>query len=86
MRLLKGTDELRPSNNPWDCLGPGIYFWEQNPYRALTYAEEAACIHQKFSGRISAGLSRKESPFMKEPILLPGCPADRRFQPLLESP
>lgn len=52
MRLLNGSDELRPSNNTWDWLGPGIYFWEQNPYRALTYAEEAARRQQKFSGKI----------------------------------
>lgn len=52
MRLLNGSDELRPSTNPWDWLGPGIYFWEQNPSRALTYAEEAARQQQKFSGRI----------------------------------
>ena len=52
LRLLKGTDELRPSNNPWDWLGAGIYFWEQNPYRALTYAEEAAWQQQKFNGSI----------------------------------
>lgn len=52
LRLLSGSDELRPSNNPWDWLGPGIYFWEQNPSRALTYAEEAAQQQQKFSGRI----------------------------------
>ncbi len=52
MRLLNGSDELRPSHNPWDWLGPGIYFWEQNPSRALTYAEEAARQQQKFSGRI----------------------------------
>jgi len=52
MRLLNGTDELRPSNNPWDWLGSGIYFWEQNPHRALAYAEEAARQQQKFSGRI----------------------------------
>lgn len=52
LRLLNGTDELRPSNNPWDWLGPGIYFWEQNPFRALTYAEEAAQQQQKFSGSI----------------------------------
>jgi len=52
MRLLNGSDELRPSNNTWDWLGPGIYFWEQNPYRALTYAEEAARQHQKFNGKI----------------------------------
>lgn len=52
MRLLNGSDELRPSNNSWDWLGPGIYFWEQNPSRALTYAEEAARQQQKFNGRI----------------------------------
>ncbi|GGB00657.1 hypothetical protein [Puia dinghuensis] len=52
LRLLNGSDELRPSNNPWDWLGPGVYFWEQNPYRALSYAEEAAQKHQKFAGHI----------------------------------
>lgn len=52
LRLLNGSDELRPSTNPWDWLGPGIYFWEQNPSRALTYAEEAARQQQKFSGKI----------------------------------
>ena len=34
--------DLRPSNNPWDWLGQGIYFWEQNPKRALEYAIESA--------------------------------------------
>ncbi len=52
MRLLRGSDELRPSDNPWDWLGPGIYFWEQNPRRALTYAVEGAQKQQKFSGQI----------------------------------
>ncbi|GGB00624.1 hypothetical protein [Puia dinghuensis] len=52
LRLLNGSDELRPSNNPWDWLGEGIYFWEQNPYRALSYAEEAARKQQKFAGKI----------------------------------
>jgi hypothetical protein len=41
IRVLNGLDELRPSNNPWDWLGPGIYFWEQNPVRALEYAKES---------------------------------------------
>lgn len=53
MRLLNGSDELRLSNNPWDWLGPGIYFWEHNPYRALTYAQEAATKKQKFGGKIT---------------------------------
>src|SRR6266700_5231217 len=52
MRLLNGSEELGPSDNPWDWLGPGIYFWEQNPHRALAYAAEAALRHQKFSGKI----------------------------------
>ena len=52
MRLLNGSDQLRPSDNPWDWLGPGVYFWEQNPYRALEYAVEAARKNQKFSGKI----------------------------------
>lgn len=41
-RVLNGQDQLRPSTNSWDWLGPGIYFWEQNPLRALEYAKESA--------------------------------------------
>jgi len=40
--VLNAEDELQPSNNPWDWLGEGIYFWEQNPLRALEYATESA--------------------------------------------
>ena len=29
---------LRPSKNPWDWLGTGIYFWENSPARALEFA------------------------------------------------
>ncbi len=42
MNILLGKDELRLSENPWDWLGPGVYFWEHNPTRALEYAEEVA--------------------------------------------
>jgi hypothetical protein len=42
LNVLNGRDELRPSNNPWDWLGAGIYFWEQNPGRALEYAIESS--------------------------------------------
>ena len=52
LRMVSGKDHLRPSNNPWDWLGPGIYFWEDNPYRALTYAEDCAKNEQKFAGQI----------------------------------
>ena len=40
LRLLNGQDELQPSENTWDWLGQGIYFWEQDPSRALEYATE----------------------------------------------
>ena len=42
LRVLNGEDELLPSKNAWDWLGGGIYFWEQNPFRALEYATECA--------------------------------------------
>jgi len=42
LRVLNGHDELLPSRNSWDWLGTGIYFWEQNPSRALEYAMESA--------------------------------------------
>ncbi len=38
---------LKASDNVWDWLGGGLYFWEQNPGRALEYAEECAAGKQK---------------------------------------
>jgi hypothetical protein len=38
--VLSGKKELDPSENGWDWLGHGIYFWEQNPKRAWQYALE----------------------------------------------
>jgi hypothetical protein len=40
-RLLRGKP-FRPSNNEYDWLGPGIYFWEANPQRGLDFAQEIA--------------------------------------------
>lgn len=40
LNVLSGKIELEPSENPWDWLGHGIYFWEQNPKRAWEYAVE----------------------------------------------
>lgn len=42
LKVLNGFEDLLPSNNSWDWLGGGIYFWEQNPYRSFEYAEESA--------------------------------------------
>lgn len=40
-RLL-GGEFFKPSNNEYDWLGPGIYFWEANPRRGLEFAKETA--------------------------------------------
>jgi hypothetical protein len=34
------SKDLKESKNPWDWLGQGIYFWENNPDRALNFAIE----------------------------------------------
>lgn len=38
-RILAGED-FNPSSNPWDWLGPGVYFWESNPKRGFDFAVE----------------------------------------------
>lgn len=38
-RLLAG-EIIEPSDRKYDWLGPGAYFWEADPHRALEFAEE----------------------------------------------
>jgi hypothetical protein len=38
-RVLAGNEPLKPSENSYDWLGHGIYFWENNPLRALEYVQ-----------------------------------------------
>ena len=45
-KLLRGKP-FKPSQNDYDWLGPGIYFWEANPERAKSFA-----IEQQKRGRI----------------------------------
>ena len=40
-RLLK-NQSFRPSQNNYDWLGEGVYFWEANPLRGLQFAHEAS--------------------------------------------
>lgn len=47
LRLINGQDELKPSDNKWDWLGPGIYFWEQDAARGLEYSTEVVGGKQK---------------------------------------
>lgn len=37
--VICGQNHLRPSQNAYDWLGQGIYFWEGSPARAMEYAE-----------------------------------------------
>lgn len=39
-KLLNNPDELEFSKKPFDWLGHGMYFWENNYTRALLWAEE----------------------------------------------
>jgi hypothetical protein len=39
---LLGGAEFQPSDNAYDWLGPGIYFWEANPRRGLEFMREKA--------------------------------------------
>ncbi len=34
------TGGFLPSNNPWEWLGHGIYFWQDAPNRARDWAKE----------------------------------------------
>ena len=40
-RLLNG-EPFEPSDNDYDWLGPGVYFWESNPMRGLEFAKEVS--------------------------------------------
>ena len=39
-QLFSGRETFKASDNNYDWLGPGVYFWEANPRRALRFAEE----------------------------------------------
>lgn len=40
--VLSGKKTLQPSENDYDWLGPGIYFWIDSPERGLDWARERA--------------------------------------------
>lgn len=42
LKVLNGMMDLTPSTNTWDWLGNGVYFWEQDPLRAIAYAVESS--------------------------------------------
>ena len=38
--MVSGRLELRPSTNEYDWLGPGLYWWQDDPQRALHWAKQ----------------------------------------------
>ena len=51
-RVLTGACDLEPSQNSYDWLGHGIYFWEYSPQRALDFARQASVNPRITRGRI----------------------------------
>jgi hypothetical protein len=39
-RLISDPSYIKSSNNSYDWLGHGMYFWENNPKRAILWAEQ----------------------------------------------
>ena len=49
-RVLRTGETLKVSENDYDWLGSGIYFWEFGPDRAMAWAEE---LHRRFPKRVA---------------------------------
>jgi hypothetical protein len=49
-RVLQTGETLKVSENDYDWLGSGIYFWEFGPDRAMAWAEE---LHRRFPKRVT---------------------------------
>jgi hypothetical protein len=52
-KVLLNKEGLCPSENDYDWLGNGIYFWENNPERALQFAELIKKFPDKHSTKIN---------------------------------
>lgn len=52
-KVVSGEDTLTGSQNDYDWLGHGIYFWENDPERALKYAEMLKAQPGRGRGRIT---------------------------------
>lgn len=64
--LLDGSVEhLEQSQNDYDWLGFGTYFWEDSPLKAMEFAEESAAGGQNSRGKI-------KTPFVIGAVINPG--------------
>ena len=48
-KVVSGADQLKPSQNEYDWLGSGLYFWEDNHSRAFRWAQDEQCYQ---SGKV----------------------------------
>lgn len=53
-RLLKSNGDFIRSENKYDWLGSGVYFWESDPVRALEFAKSAVENKRQSKGNISS--------------------------------
>jgi hypothetical protein len=44
-KIISGKDDFKPSENAWDWLGHGVYFWEASHARAERWAQEECRRH-----------------------------------------
>lgn len=51
-KVLSGKEHLSSSNNDYDWLGNGIYFWEYSPERALEFATSSLTKSKQTKGKI----------------------------------
>jgi hypothetical protein len=58
--VLSGRRKLQPSQNDYDWLGPGIYFWVDSPERGLNWAREQRVPGQPTQPAINAITRRNE--------------------------
>lgn len=49
---LVGGEPFRPSENDYDWLGSGVYFWEASPLRGLEFARERQARRRSGEGAI----------------------------------
>ena len=55
--ILLSKKSLSQSNNDYDWLGNGIYFWENSPSRALEFAETLSKQPNKKKKKINKSIS-----------------------------
>ena len=52
-RILHENGFFRKSNNRYDWLGSGVYFWECDPQRAMEFAESVIANNKQSKGSIN---------------------------------